>query len=102
MVSPASTALVAVDAQHVELADQVSENNGTVTRPDSVSQSARDSGAAAMSSAARILLPRPLAFVCYVHRRTSPPLLVPPSVGRSVMATASEVDTPRYKDAELV
>ena len=46
-------------------------------------------------------MPRPLAFVCYVHRRTSPPLLVPPSVGRSVMATASEVDTPRYKDAEF-
>jgi hypothetical protein len=73
------------------------EDDGTFTRHDNVSH------AGAMSSAAGILLPRPLALLSCVRRRMSPRLLGPPSVSRSdQMATASEVDTPRYKNAVLV
>jgi hypothetical protein len=53
-----ASALVTSDAQHGQLAGYVAECDGALTRHDSVSQSARDSGAAAMSSAAWILLSR--------------------------------------------
>jgi hypothetical protein len=78
-----TAAFFALDVEHVELADQVSENDGTFTRHDSAAQFLHDSGAAAMSEAAWILLPRPLALLSCVHRRTSPRLLALPTVVRS-------------------
>jgi hypothetical protein len=63
-----TAALGALDVEHTELADEVAENDGAFTR-HSASQFLRDSGAAAMSSAAWILLQHPRALVWYVRRR---------------------------------
>jgi len=47
-----TTAPVALDVEHVELADQVAQNDGAFSGHDSASQFQRGSGAAALSSAA--------------------------------------------------
>ena len=57
--------------------------------PDSASQFSRDSGAAAMSSAAWIRLRRRQAPFSCVHRRTSPRFLAPPTVIVFERATAA-------------
>jgi hypothetical protein len=102
VVSPAATALFVLNVEGVELADKVAKNNDAVTRHNA-SQFSRDSAAAARSSAARLLLPRSLALLSCVHRRTSPRLPAPPSVGRiDQMAKALQVGKLRCKDAELV
>jgi hypothetical protein len=93
MVSSASAALLALDVEYIELADSVSENDGAFMERDSVSQLLRDSGAAAMSSAASIPWLRPLALLSYVHRRTSPRLLAPPIL-RRIDCIAKELQLP--------
>jgi hypothetical protein len=90
-ILPGAVTLWAGQADHVELGRSLAEREGAVgmSQPivtkheGSASQSSRDSGAAARSSAAWILLPRPRALVWYVRRRMSPRLLGPPTVGRS-------------------
>jgi hypothetical protein len=69
-IAPASAALFALNVEHVEYADQVSKNDGAFSR-HGASQSPHDNGAAAMSSAAWILLPRLLALVSYVSKKPS-------------------------------
>jgi hypothetical protein len=66
-----AAALVALDTQHVELAHDVAEDDGAVTR-HSASRFSHGSGAAVLSSAERLPWLRSPALLLCVHRRTSP------------------------------